>query len=636
MHDLFTPGHFPVDRVHWTPDLTAQIERLINAKDRFIENDLYWISKVAPLPLLKQKFLEALRERQHLSFWCSRGLAEVWGKTDPDVHTIFTSMLTAEPEAISQVAEELPLVIDDRAACREALLRSLRAEVTRYDFILKGCKNLGITADDEDMVAAALHAGTRKMSPLYYGTWCEGVIGAFAAHPEVRNIALTELMRRDGSLGVIASNYPSDEDMCRRVLSVLCPLDDKARLMLVQSIEAAAPSNSAALELLSAARQDTDGLVCSESMMGWVELALAHGALPEGDVQWLEEELDAVGPEYEKRRIAAVIGLLLTGNIERFVQAKRYDGKPLDVEANPDLTRDDIYLQRLLPRWAELTEAFGNEHEVLDRFDISPERTLRAMHAGIPGADRLFALLMDKVPGAPHVHKSDLIVAVAEMAPRSKHMRELIASLLLSQFGGRSVADHWAELRASEIFAEYFRSDLELRGKVIDTFKSNPEHTAAAGALAELLLREDDPYVRKLLTEQVQGRHYGIGTHFKLTAALSSPEGFIELIEELLTKNIEPDDWALSYWMPALLRRIKIDAELQEKMYSALCAANSVSLKLTLSALLSRGAGPADNLRRYAAEELRKLQQEPIPAIGFDLTSYSHRPLFQVLTELAA
>lgn len=80
LHDLFTPGHFPVDRVHWTPDLTAQIERLINAKDRFIENDLYWISKVAPLPLLKQKFLEALRERQHLSFWCSRGLAEVWGK----------------------------------------------------------------------------------------------------------------------------------------------------------------------------------------------------------------------------------------------------------------------------------------------------------------------------------------------------------------------------------------------------------------------------------------------------------------------------------------------------------------------------------------------------------------------------
>ena len=558
------------------------------------------------------------------------------GKTDPDVQAIFTSMLAAEPQAVSQVAEELPLVIDDRAACREALLRGMQAEVTRYDFILRGCKNLGITADDEAMVAAALQAGTRRASPLYRDGWCEGIIAAFSAHPEVRNIALAELMRRDGSFGVIASNYPNDEDMCRRVLSVLCPLDDKARLTLVESFEAAAPSNSTAQELLISARQDTEGLVCSESTMGWVELALARGALPEGDVQWLEEELDAVGPEYQKRRIAAVIGLLLTGNIERFVQAKRYDGKPLDVEANPDLTRDDIYLRRLLPRWAELTGAFGSEQDVLDRFDINPERTLRVMHAGIPSADRLFAVLMDKVPGARHVHKSDLIAAVAEMAPQSKHMRDLIASLLLSQFGGRSVADHWAELRAGEIFAEYFRGDLELRGKVIDTFKANPEHSAAAGALAEPLLREDDPDLGKLLSELVQGRHYGVGTHFKLIAALSSPEAFIESVEELLTTNIEPDDWALSYWMPTLLRRIRIDGELQKKMYAALCGADFVSLKTTLSALLSRGAGPADNLKRYAAKELQKLQRDPIPAIGFDLTSYAHRPLFQVLTELAA
>jgi hypothetical protein len=515
-------------------------------------------------------------------------------------------------------------------------LRSMRAKVTRYDFILRGCKNLGITADDEAFVAAALQAGTHKTSPLYRDGWCEGIITAFSAHPKVRNIALAELMRRDGSFGVIASNYPNDEDMCRRVLGVLCPLDDKARMTLVESIEAAAPSNSVAQELLSAARQDTEGLVCSKSTMGWVDSALARGALPEGDVQWLKEELDAVGPEYQKRRIAAVIGLLLTGNVEQFVQAKRYDGKPLDVEASPDLTRDDIYLRRLLPRWAELTRAFGNEQDVLDRFDISPERTLRVMHAGIPGADRLFVLLMDKVPDARHVHKSDLIAAVAEMAPRSKRMRELIASLLLSQFGGRSVADHWAELRAGEIFAEYFRDDLELRGKIIDTFKANPEHTATAGALAELLLREDDPDVGKLLSDLVQGRRYGIGTHFKLIAALSSPEAFIESVEELLTKNIEPDDWALSYWMPALLRRIRIDGELQEKMYAALCKADSVSLKISLSALLSRGAGPADNLKWYAAEGLQKLQQEPIPAIGFDLTSYAHRPLFQVLTELAA
>ncbi len=71
-------------------------------------------------------------------------------------------------------------------------------------------------------------------------------------------------------------------------------------------------------------------------------------------------------------------------------------------------------------------------------------------------------------------------------------------------------------------------------------------------------------------------------------------------------------------------------------MRSALAGTTSTSLKVTLLALLARGMGPADNLSQYAKDELRKLQEDAVPAIGFDLTSAAHRPLFQVLTEIAA
>ena len=231
--------------------------------------------------------------------------------------------------------------------------------------------------------------------------------------------------------------------------------------------------------------------------MGWVKSTLARGPLTEADLGWLERELDTVGPEYEKRRTAAVVGLLLAGAIERFVQAKRYDGKPLDVGANPDLTRDDMYLRRLLPRWDELKRALGGEESVLERLEIDPERTLRVLHAGIPGAERLFALLMAKVPSARHVHKSDLVAAVAEMEPRGDYMRELIAPLLLTPYGARSVADHWAELRAGEIFAEYFREDSDLRAKVIDAFE--PTRQRRGGRRARR-------------TVATRGRHCGGGT----------------------------------------------------------------------------------------------------------------------------
>ena len=434
----------------------------------------------------------------------------------------------------------------------------------------------------------------------------------------------------------MANNYPHDRDICQRVLNVLCPLDDGARMALVQDIEAIAPSNATALELLRAARQDTAGLVCSESVIGWVEAALATGPLEESDIEWLVRELDAVGSEYQKRRIAAVIGLLLSGNIERFVQAKRYDEKPLDLEVRPNLTRDDMYLRRLLPHWGELTRSLGGEGEVLDRFGIDAERTLTLMRADIPNAGRLFDLLMEQVPAARHVYNSDLIAALAEMAPRSRATRDLVASLLLRRSGRGTRADHWAELRAGEVFAEYFRGDIGLRRQVIDAFRENPENSAAAGALAELLLRENDTDVAELLGEGVAGRGYPIGAHYKLMFALAAPEDVIHSMEELLGRTIDPDEWSLSYWVPTLLRRIKLDRELQEKMYSVLPTTRSTSLKVSLLTLLGRGAGQTDELRQYAAEELARVEADSIPAIGFDLTNYLHRPLFQALTEILA
>jgi hypothetical protein len=79
------------------------------------------------------------------------------------------------------------------------------------------------------MVQAALAAGERDRSPLYRDLWCSNIIATFPAHPRVRAIATDELLRRGGSLGAIAHSYPSDPDMCRRVLDALCPLDESAR-----------------------------------------------------------------------------------------------------------------------------------------------------------------------------------------------------------------------------------------------------------------------------------------------------------------------------------------------------------------------------------------------------------------------
>lgn len=634
LSDLFAREGFPIDRVSWTPELIAKVEQRIQDRSRYSDHDLYWVAKTLPLRWLRQRFLDGLRADEHLGFWYSRGLAEIWG-SDPEVQEFFASMLDAAPKALSQIAEELPLMVNDHTACRAALLRGMRANVTRYDFLLKGCKNLGLTAADEEMVQAALAAGERRHSPMYRDLWASNIILAFPEHPQVRALAEEELLRRDGSFRAVAQSYPNDPDMCRRILGVLCPVDEGPRMVLVRALESAAPSNAAGYDLLTSGRSDTDGIICAESIMGSVETMLTRGSLPEHERRLLIDELETVGPEYEKRRMAAVVGLLLSGNIEQFANAREHGDRFLRIPVNPDLTKEDIYLRRLLPRWAEVCETLGGEVAAMERLDITPERTLGSLHAGIPDAKHLFDLLIARVPTAQHVQKRDVIAALSMFAPRSPEMRQELEAMM-NDFGpNRTIGDLIAILLGGQVFADQFRDDREMRGRVLDTFNANPGNVFVTGALTELLLREDDPDLADAVLQRVRQTPYDICTNYKLMALFAPEDEIVRSLTDLLGKDLGPDSWAIPYWVPSLVRRIASDTELQTRMRTTAKQASAPSVKVTFWALLQRATGGSDDLRREAAEELRRLDQELEPIMGFDLLTNSHRLLFHVLTELA-
>jgi hypothetical protein len=84
-HELFYRSDFPVDRINWTPDLLAHIDRHIARKDSFDAFEGYHIAKVAPQNSLKKKFIETLAQKEHKDFWAATALVEIWGKGDADV-----------------------------------------------------------------------------------------------------------------------------------------------------------------------------------------------------------------------------------------------------------------------------------------------------------------------------------------------------------------------------------------------------------------------------------------------------------------------------------------------------------------------------------------------------------------------
>jgi len=294
----------------------------------------------------------------------------------------------------------------------------------------------------------------------------------------------------------------------------------------------------------------------------------------------------------------------------------------------------------LLPRWNALRSALGSEQEIFERLSLSPEITLAIVQPGIPNVDHLFKVLLEKIPGAQHVLAHEHLELLARFEPQGTAMREAITPLLLEPGSnhyagmGRTNADYWAHLLAAEIFAEYFAGDLTLRKQVMDHFAAHPQSATAAAALAELGLRQEDLELETFLIEKTRGNQYPAGAHFKLLAALAPADKIAEALEETLSYTFDPQEWVLKYWVPSMIRRIRSDTELQEAMHGRLAQAAPASVKASFPALLGRACGTTERLRLYATDELIRLNQEPIPLVGFDLATYAHRPVFHVLTEL--
>jgi hypothetical protein len=117
-------------------------------------------------------------------------------------------------------------------------------------------------------------------------------------------------------------------------------------------------------------------------------------------------------------------------------------------------------------------------------------------------------------------------------------------------------------------------------------------------------------------------------------AAVAEPTAVVESLIEILDADSKYNfAWHSARWLPAILRRIERDAEVQSRLLESLEAAVDSSIRTSFPVLLSRAAGVSERLRLWAMKELRRAESAEIPEVGFDLFSQSYRVVRQVLIE---
>ena len=217
--ELFGQSHIPLDRVTWTPELTHTVEEKIQ-RDKYHDYEWYWVSKALRLPSLKARMIDSMKAGEGLTFWSADGLAEFWGKSDPEVASAFRELLSASSSAIAEAAENLPTMIDDASLTRSAILKALGEKPHDTRFLLRALRRLGLAGDDEAF-KAALDASNPTRRSLYDDNWREEMIRTFGTRPEIRELARAELLVRDGKIGAVAEAFAGDFEMCGRILKVL-------------------------------------------------------------------------------------------------------------------------------------------------------------------------------------------------------------------------------------------------------------------------------------------------------------------------------------------------------------------------------------------------------------------------------
>jgi hypothetical protein len=641
-HDIFTRGSFPVDRVTWTPDLQTIIDKHVAKKESHSGYELYWVSKFLPLPSIKAQLLKSMMDGEP-DFWTSRALAEVWGRNDPEVVAAFRSLIGGSAKALSMAGDELPLIIDDAALCRAELIRALREKPRRSSFLLHGLKRLGILASDEEAVRASLEAGDLTGPTFMDEEWRGSLVDTFPEHPEVRAIAMNEIMRYDGNLSVVARQYGGIASVRDAIIKVISPLSQQGRMALIAMLEPAAQSSEVAFKPLAEARKDAEGAVHGEAVMAWAKAAVTMDRLSEDDEAFLATELEAIGPQLDHRRAAAVVALGMADKLSHFVELKDYKNEPETIRVTSiSFTRaQDRYLDRMLPHWDRFSSALGGDEHVLARLELNPEISMSALNSGIPNAEHLFALLNARVPNSVHANSDEHMAALVKFSPESDQLREMVMGTILRRGrandgrGFRSNREQWPFMVAAGVFADVFGRNVALLRKVADAFDKSPQNATAAAALAEVTLRRPDSAIDRLLADKAAGARYDMVSTFRVTAAVGSMESLIGFINKLMKRDPrETFGWNCAYWVPAVLRRIARDPMAADAIIAALASAPSNSARLSLLALLGKGSADRAKIRPILLQALAEDEKADVPCFGFDITSEQSRLLRHTVREL--
>ena len=584
----------------------------------------------------KQAMVNRLDERGGFRFWPVWSLLHGWGMDDSEVAAVLEPLPRIPPEERQYIAHHVPAIVGSVDESFRLLMEICDLpEVWRTDFVVRGFAALGNEIDKGEAVSAILpHA--RKPPAAFWGE--DGLIAGFHADPRVRAFALERLREPSPPLATIASVYATDTQIASLILERAAPLPAVFRRYIARKASQRF-DDDALRQALQQCELETDEHAMVQATIGLSHAAHATPGEAEARTEVLRAQLHAVGPDFDKRRVAAFGGLLALGRVDIFAGAKEEgDDQALGIDLVKQFRDYAPVLELTAERWEELEAAAGGSPVGrLSRPNDDPAGFWRAFAPYLSRSSRLRTRFLEYCEDESVVLGAPGLVALSRLRPGSSLLLDCCKRALAEKFG----AQRWAPLDtaratvvASKCLATHFSEDSSAVTAII---AASDRLLAQGGALVGLASRWPDQEVvvreyRKLLERR---RRPGLldCTTLWLLSAQGTREQVASGLAQFVTRP-EPSPWDFPEdALDAFRARLEREPEVEETLSQLAMDHDEPSIRAsTVRLLTSMSTRQSQDL----AEELlaAECRRSGPPRFALDILTNRIRPARELMREV--
>jgi hypothetical protein len=559
-------------------------------------------------------------------YWGARALLAGWPRGDATIENALSEMVSA-PERAQQVANLVPEIVKDRERSEAILFEVLeQPEPYRIDGAVEALHSLGHD-HESTRFADAVFKHTRDRTELGYGSTFVDVITALHRDPRARELAIAEMRARDPQAGVIARFYNEDREFRNSILRLTRALPQALRQIVADRLSAVAIDDLDAETLLGSYELEIDRDVKVSSAAGYWSSLAVRDATDECALIRLNEEVRAVGFDYEDRRKAALAGFIVINRLDIPMAATQWVGERLTNVHERIARHAGTPLLGLVARhWSTVFKAFGDH--VWE--DVSGDHA-SSIEALAPYADESIALreaLIKRIEIAPSTDLGESsLLLLARGQRRSPFVKKKLFEILEhNEFDWYSVRN---KLVSVDLLGRDFR-DMDVADALAQLAASGNDE--ALIGLCDWWPEHDHVRRLRMNAEPTTRRHQ---RYAEVSIAIATCDAS-ELLKflSMFFGRCRGDIWEFHpRSTEALVRRLARDEALCDAAVASLTSNASADEKASWPGLLRRSGVLAPAVLGWCNAEIARQMDMPVPEFGMDVNASAIRSIRRSLLD---